>query len=90
MKEQHISYGKNRPLSVLSKNSPGFQESTGEKDKGKFLFWFIGGGAYRGGDRVSDANSGTFYSSLINADIKIEDGNPNASAIRVQGAVSLR
>lgn len=66
MKEQHIGYGKNRPLSVLSKNSPGFQESTGEKDKG------------------------TFYSSLINADIKIEDGNPNASAIRVQGAVSLR
>ena len=89
MKEQHIGYGKNRPLTVLSKNSPGFQESTGEKDKGKFLFWFIGW-AYRGEDRVSNANSGTFYSSLINADIKIEDGNPNASAIRVQGAVSLR
>lgn len=81
-----IGYGKNRPLFVLSKNSPGFQESTGPRDKGKFLFWFIGGGAYRGGDRVSDANSGTFYSSLINADIKIEDGNPNASAIRAHYA----
>ena len=80
-----IGYGKKRPLFVLSKGSPGFQESTGERDKGKFLFWFIGG-AYRGEDRVSDANSGTFYSSLINADIKIEDGNPNASAIRAHYA----
>ena len=35
---------------------------------------------------MSDANAGTFYSSLLNADIRIEDGNPNASGIRAHFA----
>lgn len=80
-----IGYGKKRPEFVLARHSPGFQTVTPETRKGKYLFWFISGG-YRPDGRVSDANAGTFYSSLINADIRIEEGNPNASAIRAHFA----
>lgn len=80
-----IGYGTKRPLFVLAEQSPGFQQITRETGKGKYLFWFIGG-SYRPGRRVSDANAGTFYSSMINVDIRIEDGNPNASAIRAHFA----
>jgi len=80
-----IGYGTKRPVFVLGKNSPGFQEVTHETNKGKYLFWFISGN-YRSERPVSDANAGTFYSSLLNADIRIEDGNPNASGIRAHFA----
>lgn len=80
-----IGYGAQRPVFVLAKSSPGFQQPTPETSKGKYLFWFISGG-YRTGRPVGDANAGTFYSSLMNADIRIEDGNPNASAIRAHFA----
>jgi len=80
-----IGYGKKRPIFILTKNSPGYQEVTPETRRGKFLFWFIGGN-YHPGQRVNDANAGTFYSSLINVDIKIEKGNPNAAAIRAHFA----
>lgn len=80
-----IGYGKKRPVFVLSKDSPGYQEVTPETKRGKYLFWFIGGG-YRPGRPVGDANAGTFYSSLINADIRIEKGNPNAVGIRAHFA----
>lgn len=80
-----IGYGTKRPVFVLGKNSPGFQEVTHETNKGKYLFWFISGN-YRSERPVNDANAGTFYSSLLNADIRIEDGNPNASGIRAHFA----
>lgn len=80
-----IGYGGKRPVFVLAKQAPGFQEVTRETAKGKYLFWFIGGG-YRPGGRIGDANAGTFYSSMMNVDIRIEDGNPNASAIRAHFA----
>lgn len=80
-----IGYGAKRPVFVLTKNAPGFREETSEANKGKYLFWFISGN-YRPGRPVTDANAGTFYSSLMNADIRIEDGNPNASAIRAHFA----
>lgn len=80
-----IGYGKKRPEFVLSRQSPGFQEVTPETAKGKYLFWFIGG-SYHPDGRVGDANAGTFYSSLLNADIRIEDGNPNATGIRAHFA----
>lgn len=80
-----IGYGAKRPVFVLTKNAPGFREETSETNKGKYLFWFISGN-YRPGRPVTDANAGTFYSSLMNADIRIEDGNPNASAIRAHFA----
>ncbi|MBQ8500906.1 MAG: SMP-30/gluconolactonase/LRE family protein [Bacteroides sp.] len=80
-----IGYGNKRPQFILAKRSEGFQEATRETSKGKYLFWFIGG-SYREGGRIGDANAGTFYSSMINVDIRIEDGNPNASAIRAHFA----
>ena len=83
-----IGYGAKRPVFVLTKNAPGFREETSETNKGKYLFWFISGN-YRPGRPVTDANAGTFYSSLMNADIRIEDGNPNASAIRAHFAQHL-
>ena len=36
-----IGYGSKRPVFVLAKHSPGFQEVTRETAKGKYLFWFI-------------------------------------------------
>lgn len=80
-----IGYGKKRPVFVLTEKAPGFQKVTRETAKGKYLFWFISGD-YRSGGHVSDANAGTFYSSMMNVDIRIEDGNPNASAIRAHFA----
>lgn len=80
-----IGYGAKRPVFVLTQNAPGFREETSETNKGKYLFWFISG-SYRPERPVTDANAGTFYSSLMNADIRIEDGNPNASAIRAHFA----
>lgn len=80
-----IGYGSKRPVFVLAKHSPGFQEVTRETAKGKYLFWFIGG-SYHPERRVGDANAGTFYSSMMNIDIRIEDGNPNATAIRAHFA----
>lgn len=80
-----IGYGAKRPLFILAGQSPGFQQADRETGKGKYLFWFIGGD-YRPGRRIADANAGTFYSSMNNVDIRIEDGNPNASAIRAHFA----
>ncbi|WP_280746834.1 glycosyl hydrolase family 28-related protein [Parabacteroides sp. PF5-9] len=80
-----IGYGTKRPQIVLTKNAPGFQEVTPETEKGKYMFWFIGG-TPTAGRPVGDANAGTFYSSILNINLKIEDGNPNASAIRAHFA----
>ncbi len=81
-----IGYGKNRPLIVLKKNAPGFQQEN-EKDKGKasYMFWFTSSAVDSTGI-VHDAGAGTFYSALSNIDIKIEDGNPAAVALRTHFA----
>lgn len=81
-----IGYGKTRPQFILTKHSPGFGLNDEPQGKGPYLFWFISGGHRPGSDRISDANSGTFYSSMHNVDIKIEDGNEHASAIRAHFA----
>ncbi|MDL2265234.1 SMP-30/gluconolactonase/LRE family protein [Parabacteroides sp. OttesenSCG-928-G07] len=80
-----IGYGSKRPTFVLGKNTPGFQEVTQESSKGKYMFWFVNG-LPTANRPASDANASTFYSSLINVDIKIEDGNPNAVGIRAHFA----
>ncbi|HEX7585896.1 MAG TPA: glycosyl hydrolase family 28-related protein, partial [Prolixibacteraceae bacterium] len=81
-----IGYGKNRPVIVLKKNSPGFQEPN-LKDKGKasYMFWFTSSIAEPGKD-INDAGAGTFYSCMSNIDLKIEDGNPQAVALRTHFA----
>lgn len=80
-----IGYGARRPVIVLGKNTPGYQEATPDTEKGRFMLWFIGD-IPAPGRTPSDANSGTFYSSILNVDLRIEDGNPNASAIRAHFA----
>jgi hypothetical protein len=81
-----IGYGKKRPVFILRKNAPGFQ-SPDPEDKGKasYMFWFTGGMA-EPGKAIRDAGAGTFYSALSNIDLKIEDGNPCAVALRTHFA----
>ena len=81
-----IGYGKTRPLFILKKNSPEFQEPNPE-DKGKasYMFWFTSS-ITEPGKEIRDASAGTFYSALSNIDLKIEDGNPSAVALRTHFA----
>ena len=73
-----IGYGTKRPLIVLKKNSPGFQQpDSADKGKAKYMFWFIQS-VPKPGEPVRDAGAGTFYSALSNVDLEIEDGNPYA------------
>lgn len=81
-----IGYGKNRPVIVLGKDTPGFQTAD-PKDKGEasYLFWFTDR-VPKPGEDIRDANPGTFYSALTNIDIRIEEGNPAAVALRTHFA----
>ena len=81
-----IGYGKNRPQIILAKNSPGFQtaDST-DKGHAKYMFWFVSS-LSKPGEPVHDAGAGTFYSALSNINLKIEDGNPYAVAMRAHFA----
>ncbi|MDI9550695.1 MAG: gluconolaconase [Bacteroidales bacterium] len=81
-----IGYGQNRPEFILSKNSPGFaEEHPDDKGKSKYMFWFTSG-IVSDENRVGDAGAGTFYSCMSNIDIRIEDGNPQAVALRTHYA----
>ena len=81
-----IGYGEKRPEFILTKDSPGFQEPV-PSDKGgsKYMFWFTGG-IVTDETRVSDAGAGTFYSCMSNVNLRIEDGNPHAIALRTHYA----
>lgn len=81
-----IGYGKNRPQIILQKNAPGFQsEYPSDKGKARYMFWFTS--SIPQPDRnIPDAGAGTFYSALSNVDIKIENGNPSAVALRTHYA----
>src|SRR3569833_89306 len=81
-----IGYGKNRPQIILAKNSPGFQiaDST-DKGKAKYMFWFVSN-LSKPGEGVHDAGASTFYSSIYNINLKIEDGTPAAVAMRAHFA----
>lgn len=81
-----IGYGKERPLILLAKNSPGYQEPV-ESDKGKanYMFWFTSS-VVNEGEAPRDAGAGTFYSGISNINLKIEDGNPHAVALRTHFA----
>lgn len=81
-----IGYGKHRPVFVLTKNAPGFQQPD-ERDKGKskYMFWFTHNMVTEGRN-ISDAGASTFYSAMSNINLKIEDGNPQAVALRTHYA----
>jgi hypothetical protein len=76
-----IGCGAKRPMIVLPANTPGFGDASQEK-----LIFFFTGRRPRNPqtDRrsVPDANPGTFYSALANFDVRIDDGNPGAVAVR--------
>ncbi|MDU1890525.1 MAG: glycosyl hydrolase family 28-related protein [Dysgonomonas sp.] len=76
-----IGYGKKRPVILLDKNTPGFQEGSG-----KYMFHFVSDRPWRTNQPIADANAGTFYTGLRNINIKIEEGNPAAIAIRFHAA----
>jgi len=81
-----IGYGKNRPLFILKKNADGFAlPDSNDKGKAKYMFWFTGS-IFQQGQPVRDAGAGTFYSALSNVNIKIENGNNNAVALRTHYA----
>ncbi len=81
-----IGYGQKRPLIVLKKNSPGYQMPVlTDKGKANYMFWFTSSVVESAGS-VNDAGAGTFYSALSNIDLKIEDGNPEAVALRTHYA----
>jgi hypothetical protein len=81
-----IGYGSTRPLFFLRKNTPGYQKPVlSDKGKANYMFWFTS--SVKDEDKqVNDAGAGTFYSALSNVDIKIEDGNPEAVALRTHFA----
>jgi len=71
-----IGYGQKRPVFLLGKDTPGFQEGTG-----KYMVHFAG---YRlvGNRPFSDASEVTFYSGMSNIDFEMQEGNPAAIGIR--------
>lgn len=81
-----IGYGKKRPEIFLKAHSPGFQEEVaGDKGKARYMFWFTGGPVQEG-QPPRDAGAGTFYSAMSNIDLRIENGNPHAVALRTHYA----
>ena len=81
-----IGYGKKRPEFILAKNSPGFQEEVSiDKGKANYMFWFTSSLVEKG-QVPRDANAGTFYSAMSNINLRIEDGNPHAVALRTHYA----
>ena len=71
-----IGYGSHRPILILGKNTPGFQDGSG-----KYMIHFVHDRPAEG-QPIRDANPGTFYSAMSNIDIEIRDGNPAAVGVR--------
>jgi hypothetical protein len=81
-----IGYGKTRPLIILGRNSPGFQTADpGDKGQGRYMFWFVSS-LSDPGQPIHDAGASTFYSAMSNINLRIEDGNPAAIALRTHFA----
>ncbi len=81
-----IGYGKNRPEFILAKNAPGFQEEIpNDKGRARYMFWFTSG-LVEPGQAPRDAGASTFYSAMSNINLRIEDGNPHAVALRTHFA----
>lgn len=81
-----IGYGKSRPTIVLEPNSPGFQlPDSADKGHGHYMLWFVSSLPEPGGP-IHDAGASTFYCALSNINLRIEDGNPAAVALRTHFA----
>ena len=71
-----IGYGQKRPVFVLGKDTPGFQEGNG-----KYMVHFADSRPAQGRP-FSDGTEFTFYSGMSNIDFELQEGNPAAIAIR--------
>jgi sugar lactone lactonase YvrE len=71
-----LGYGSKRPVFVLGKDTPGFQEGTG-----RYMVHFADNRPDPGGPIV-DATEFTFFSGMSNIDFELQDGNPAAIAVR--------
>ena len=71
-----IGYGQKRPVFVLGRSTPGFQEGAG-----RYMIHFADNRPAAGGPIV-DATEFTFYSGMSNIDFELQDGNPAAVAVR--------
>lgn len=81
-----IGYGEQRPVFVLKKNSPGFDQQYPEDGgNAKYMFWFISN-MVKDGIEPAEATSATFYQAFENIDVKVEDGNPSAVIFRTHYA----
>ena len=89
-----IGYGATRPVFVLPERTPGFQAGLGVMMHFTNARPRAGGqgnpppvafpppGFVPANENVPDANQTTFYSSMMNVDFEIGDGNPAAVAVR--------
>lgn len=81
-----IGYGEKRPLIVLTKKSPGFdQHYPDDPGDAKYMFWFTAN-TVREDVPPAEATSATFYQGFENIDVKVEDGNPQAVVFRTHYA----
>ncbi len=71
-----LGYGATRPVFVLGRNTPGFQEGTGH-----YMVHFADNRPEAGAPIV-DATEFTFFSGMSNIDFEVQDGNPAAIAVR--------
>lgn len=71
-----IGFGAHRPVFVLARNTPGFQEGPSH-----YMVHFADR-RQPAGEPIWDASEFTFYSGMNNIDFEIEDGNPTAVAVR--------
>jgi sugar lactone lactonase YvrE len=71
-----LGYGATRPVFVLARDTPGFQEGTG-----RYMVHFADNRPEPGGPIV-DATEFTFFSGMSNIDFELQDGNPAAIAVR--------
>ncbi|MDZ7806239.1 MAG: glycosyl hydrolase family 28-related protein [Gracilimonas sp.] len=78
-----IGYGKERPEFILGANTPGYQR--GKNTEEKYMFWFTRN-MVTSKNEPQDANPGTFYSAITNINFRIDEGNPNAVALRTHYA----
>ncbi|HVU25652.1 MAG TPA: glycosyl hydrolase family 28-related protein [Opitutus sp.] len=71
-----IGYGPTRPVFVLGRDTPGFQEGDG-----RYVIHFADNRP-QAGEPFVDASEFTFYSGMSNIDFELQDGNPAAIAVR--------
>jgi sugar lactone lactonase YvrE len=71
-----LGYGATRPVFVLARDTPGFQEGPG-----RYMVHFADNRPDPG-QPVVDATEFTFFSGMSNIDFELQDGNPAAIAVR--------